>query len=43
MRVLHTDKIIKNDEVLNNYEIPLRIAYTLGFAAEQFPYEVANY
>lgn len=41
--VYGSDKIIKNDEVLNNYEIPLRIAYTLGFAAEQFPYEVANY
>lgn len=41
--VYGSDKIIKNDEVLNNYEIPQRIAYTLGFTSEQFPYEVANY
>lgn len=41
--VYGSDKIIKSDEVINNYEIPQRIAYTLGFTAEQFPLEVANY
>ncbi len=37
--VYGSDKLIKNDEVLNNYEIPLRIAYTLGFNEQQFPFE----
>ena len=35
-----SDKIINDGEILNNYEIPIRIAYTLGFTEEQFPYEV---
>lgn len=39
--VYGSDKIIENGEVLNNYEIAMRIAYTLGFTAEQFPYEVS--
>ncbi len=38
--VYGSDKIINNGEILNNYEIPIRIAYTLGFTEEQFPYEV---
>ena len=33
--------IIQNGETLNNYEIPIRIAYTLGFTEDEFPYEVA--
>ena len=38
--VYGTDKLIKVDEKLNNYEIPIRIAYTLGFTENEFPYEV---
>ena len=38
--VYGSDKIINDGEILNNYEIPIRIAYTLGFTEEQFPYEV---
>ncbi len=33
--------IIQNGETLNNYEIPIRIAYALGFTEDEFPYEVA--
>ena len=33
--------IIQTGETLNNYEIPIRIAYALGFTEDQFPYEVA--
>ena len=33
--------IIQTGETLNNYEIPIRIAYILGFTEEDFPYEVA--
>lgn len=40
VRVYGSDKIIANNEVLNNYEIPIRIAYMLGFTEEEFPYEV---
>lgn len=32
--------LIQNGEVLNNYEIPIRIAYILGFTEEEFPFEV---
>jgi alkaline phosphatase len=39
--VYGTNKLIKIDEKLNNYEIPIRIAYTLGFTEEEFPCEVA--
>lgn len=39
--VYGSDKLIANGEVLNNYEIPIRIAYILGFTEEDFPYEVA--
>ena len=39
--VYGSDKLIQNGEVLNNYEIPIRIAYTLGFTEEQFPFEIA--
>ena len=38
--VYGSDKLIENGEVLNNYEIPIRIAYILGFTEEEFPYEV---
>lgn len=38
--VYGSDRIIEDGEVLNNYEIPMRIAYTLGFTQEQFPMEV---
>lgn len=40
--VYGSDKLIENGEVLNNYEIPLRIAYILGFTGEQFPMEVTS-
>lgn len=36
-----SNNIIQNGETLNNYEIPIRIAYALGFTEDQFPYEVA--
>ena len=39
--VYGSDKFVTNGEVLNNYEIPIRIAYVLGFTEEEFPYEVA--
>lgn len=39
--VYGSDKLIYDGEVLNNYEIPVRIAYILGFTEEEFPYEVA--
>ena len=38
--VYGSDKLIENGEVLNNYEIPIRIAYILGFTEEDFPFEV---
>lgn len=38
--VYGSDKILRKGEVLNNYEIPIRIAYCLGFQEDQFPYEV---
>ncbi len=38
--VYGSDKLIENGEVLNNYEIPIRIAYILGFTEEEFPFEV---
>ncbi len=38
--VYGSDKLIENGEVINNYEIPIRIAYILGFTKEQFPFEV---
>ena len=38
--VYGSDKLIRNGEVLNNYEIPIRIAYILGFTEENFPFEV---
>ncbi len=39
--VYGSDKLIENGEVLNNYEIPIRISYILGFTEEEFPYEIA--
>ena len=38
--VYGSDKLIHGGETLNNYEIPIRIAYILGFNEDQFPYEV---
>ena len=38
--VYGSDKLIENDEKLNNYEIPIRIAYLLGFDETQFPVAV---
>lgn len=35
--VYGTDKLIENGEKVNNYEIPVRIAYILGFTEEEFP------
>ena len=35
--VYGTDKLIRNGEKLNNYEIPIRIAYVLGFSEDEFP------
>ena len=37
LRVYGSEKLIKNDETVNNYEIPIRIAYILGFTEESFP------
>ncbi|MBE6799818.1 MAG: alkaline phosphatase [Ruminococcaceae bacterium] len=38
--VYGSEVLIQNGEVLNNYEIPIRIAYILGFTEEEFPFEV---
>ena len=38
--VYGSDKLIRGDETINNYEVPIRIAYTLGFTEDEFPYEV---
>lgn len=38
--VYGTDKIIATDETINNYEIPIRVAYVLGFDETQFPREI---
>ena len=38
--VYGTDKLLRGEEAINNYEIPIRVAYTLGFTEDQFPYEV---
>ena len=35
--VYGSDKLIENGETVNNYEIPIRIAYILGFTEENFP------
>ena len=37
LRIYGSEKLIKNGETVNNYEIPIRIAYILGFTDEQFP------
>ncbi len=39
--VYGSEVLIQNGEILNNYEIPIRIAYILGFTEEEFPFEVA--
>ena len=38
--VYGTDKLIADGEVINNYEIPMRIAYVLGFGRAEFPVSV---
>ena len=38
--VYGTDKLIRNGEKLNNYEIPIRISYVLGFSEDEFPVSV---
>ncbi len=38
--VYGSDKLIADGEKLNNYEIPIRIAYTLGFKEDEFPVSV---
>lgn len=38
--VYGSDKIVSGGKEMNNYEIPIRIAYTLGFDEDDFPYEV---
>ena len=38
--VYGTDKLIRHGEKLNNYEIPIRIAYVLGFSEDEFPVSV---
>ena len=38
--VYGSDKIVSDGSRLNNYEIPIRIAYTLGFTEKDFPKEV---
>ena len=38
--VYGSEKIIANGDKINNYEIPIRIAYTLGFSEEEFPVAV---
>lgn len=40
--VYGSDKLIGNGEKLNNYEIPIRIAYILGAKENQFPVAVLN-
>lgn len=40
LRVYGSDKIVGNGQAINNYEIPIRVAYTLGFTEDEFPYEV---
>ena len=40
IRVYGTDKIVKDDETINNYEIPMRIAYVLGYDDTAFPREI---
>ena len=38
--VYGSDKLISNGETVDNYQIPIRIAYILGFEEEQFPISV---
>lgn len=38
--VYGSDKLIAKGEKINNYEIPIRIAYILGFTEEDFPVAV---
>jgi alkaline phosphatase len=39
--VYGSESFIRNGEVVNNYEIPIRIAYTIGFTEEDFPIDAA--
>ena len=38
--VYGSDKLLRGEEAINNYEIPIRVAYTLGFTEDEFPCEV---
>ncbi len=38
--VYGSDKLLRGDETINNYEVPIRIAYTIGFTEDEFPCEV---
>lgn len=38
--VYGSDKLLSGNETINNYEIPIRVAYTLGFTEDEFPCEV---
>jgi alkaline phosphatase len=40
--VYGTDKLIASNEKINNYEIPIRISYVIGFSKDQFPVSVTN-
>jgi alkaline phosphatase len=42
LRIYGTEKLIEKDETINNYEIPIRIAYALGFNEESFPVQTYN-
>ncbi len=39
--VYGSDAFIEDGDIINNYEVPARIAYTLGFTEDEFPFEVA--
>ncbi len=38
--VYGSDKLLRGEDTINNYEIPIRVAYTLGFTEDEFPCEV---
>ena len=38
--VYGSELLIDNGETINNYELPIRIAYTIGFTEDDFPFEV---
>ncbi len=38
--VYGSENFIRKGETVNNYELPIRVAYTLGFTEDEFPFEV---